>query len=426
MPCLQAFLRDHGLRLILRGHEGKGPSCPAAHAAGGWHPAAGRDAAGILLCGIPQSSACGLKRWLQQGVRTLQSWPPISCAGPDARALRPDMPNMLQGFALDHDTPGEPSRAGARARGEGRPAVVRLAPETAAWLPPAALLVGQLCGEGSKPGCQRSFAAPARAATPLHLTPPLPPSPSPAGKLYTVFSAPQYPQFGALQHQNLGAVAVLAGPRWDEPRFVQFDAAPRPQVRGLGEWRRAGGGLGGYSELMQRHLPGTGVKGQANKHARPAAGSSQHPALFPPAHRCHGSLMLQASPYQPASESVELEAEDTAGGEEPASAAPGPASQPTRDSNSSEEEAEEEGQPQEVAKQGLRADARSATSLEIGPSSLQGESADARSGRQPESTKAEAAAGAGMAAVRKPADRELASGGQDAKRQRMLAEPVIA
>lgn len=136
--------------------------------------------------------------------------------------------------------------------------------------------------------------------------------------------------------------------------------------------------------------------------------------------------MLQASPYQPASESVELEAEDTAGGEEPASAAPGPASQPTRDSSSSEEEAEEEGQPQEVAKQGLRADARSATSLEIGPSSLQGESADARSGRQPESTKAEAAAGAGMAAVRKPADRELASGGQDAKRQRMLAEPVIA
>lgn len=96
-PGIEAFLRDNGLRLILRGHE-----------------------------------------------------------GPDARTLRPEMPDMLAGYGLDHDTP--------------------------------------------------------------------------CGKLYTIFSAPQYPQFGQPQYQNLGAVAVLAGPAYDQPRFEQYDAAPRPQA----------------------------------------------------------------------------------------------------------------------------------------------------------------------------------------------------
>ncbi|EFN58554.1 hypothetical protein CHLNCDRAFT_140677 [Chlorella variabilis] len=92
----EAFLRDNGLRLILRGHE-----------------------------------------------------------GPDARALRPEMPAMDRGWTLDHDTP--------------------------------------------------------------------------SGRLYTVFSAPNYPQFGA-QCSNPAAVAVLSAPGYDQPRFVQYDAVPRPKA----------------------------------------------------------------------------------------------------------------------------------------------------------------------------------------------------
>ncbi|PSC72636.1 serine threonine-phosphatase 7 [Micractinium conductrix] len=94
----EAFLRDNGLSLVLRGHE-----------------------------------------------------------GPDARTLRPDMPSIDGGWSLDHDTP--------------------------------------------------------------------------CGRLYTVFSAPDYPQFGQPRYGNLGAVAVLAGPRYDEPRFVQFEAAARPPAQ---------------------------------------------------------------------------------------------------------------------------------------------------------------------------------------------------
>lgn len=44
-----------------------------------------------------------------------------------------------------------------------------------------------------------------------------------------VFSAPCYPQFGE-SFANLGAVAVLGPPAFDSPRFVQYEAAPRPQV----------------------------------------------------------------------------------------------------------------------------------------------------------------------------------------------------
>lgn len=34
-----------------------------------------------------------------------------------------------------------------------------------------------------------------------------------------------------MQHDNLGSVAILEGPGYDAPRFVQFEAAPRPAVR---------------------------------------------------------------------------------------------------------------------------------------------------------------------------------------------------
>ena len=59
-----------------------------------------------------------------------------------------------------------------------------------------------------------------------------------------VFSAPCYPQFGE-SFANLGAVAILGPPAFDSPRFVQYEAAPRPQVGNLGQG-------GGRSDLMGR------------------------------------------------------------------------------------------------------------------------------------------------------------------------------
>ena len=53
----------------------------------------------------------------------------------------------------------------------------------------------------------------------------------PAGRLATVFSAPDYPMFqcpGEGRYANLGAVAVLSAPTWSDPAFVQYAAAPRP------------------------------------------------------------------------------------------------------------------------------------------------------------------------------------------------------
>lgn len=57
---------------------------------------------------------------------------------------------------------------------------------------------------------------------------------TPAGKLMTVFSAPDYPQFqeGPERLVNKAAVALLSAPDWATPRMVQYDAVqPRPQVR---------------------------------------------------------------------------------------------------------------------------------------------------------------------------------------------------
>ena len=54
------------------------------------------------------------------------------------------------------------------------------------------------------------------------------------GKLMTVFSAPDYPQFqadGEDRYNNVAAVAVLSSPGYHEPRFVQYSAVlPRPAV----------------------------------------------------------------------------------------------------------------------------------------------------------------------------------------------------
>ncbi|KAJ7950449.1 Serine/threonine-protein phosphatase [Quillaja saponaria] len=55
-----------------------------------------------------------------------------------------------------------------------------------------------------------------------------------SGKLITVFSAPDYPQFQATEHRynNKGAYVVLKPPNFDIPEFHSFEAVtPRPQVK---------------------------------------------------------------------------------------------------------------------------------------------------------------------------------------------------
>jgi serine/threonine-protein phosphatase 5 len=58
---------------------------------------------------------------------------------------------------------------------------------------------------------------------------------TPAGKLMTVFSAPDYPQFmpeDTERYNNLAAVAVLTGPDWATPNMQQYAAAhPRPEAQ---------------------------------------------------------------------------------------------------------------------------------------------------------------------------------------------------
>jgi hypothetical protein len=55
------------------------------------------------------------------------------------------------------------------------------------------------------------------------------------GRLMTVFSAPDYPQFqvgdASQRFNNLGAALVLSGPDFATPEARQYGAAPRPQVR---------------------------------------------------------------------------------------------------------------------------------------------------------------------------------------------------
>jgi hypothetical protein len=57
---------------------------------------------------------------------------------------------------------------------------------------------------------------------------------SPAGRLATLFSAPDYPQFypeGEARANNRAAVARLRAPHFDEPELLHFSAAPRPPAQ---------------------------------------------------------------------------------------------------------------------------------------------------------------------------------------------------
>ena len=56
----------------------------------------------------------------------------------------------------------------------------------------------------------------------------------PSGRLATLFSAPDYPQFlpaGEDRVRNRAAFVVLRAPHCDEPEVNVFDAAPRPEAR---------------------------------------------------------------------------------------------------------------------------------------------------------------------------------------------------
>lgn len=64
---------------------------------------------------------------------------------------------------------------------------------------------------------------------------------TPGGKLVTVFSAPDYPQFQPSQEDrfnNLGAVAVLRGSHdnYASPEMIEYPAAPRPQAQAFYEY----------------------------------------------------------------------------------------------------------------------------------------------------------------------------------------------
>lgn len=55
----------------------------------------------------------------------------------------------------------------------------------------------------------------------------------PNGKLVTVFSAPDYPQFlgsDELRISNRGAIIVLNAPDYASPEVVRFSASKRPEV----------------------------------------------------------------------------------------------------------------------------------------------------------------------------------------------------
>ncbi|XP_062087708.1 uncharacterized protein LOC133794484 isoform X2 [Humulus lupulus] len=53
-----------------------------------------------------------------------------------------------------------------------------------------------------------------------------------SGTLYTLFSAPDYPQFGETKYNNEGAYAILKPPNFESPSFHSFKAIERPEVHG--------------------------------------------------------------------------------------------------------------------------------------------------------------------------------------------------
>lgn len=203
----EAFLRDNGLRCILRGHEG----APALLA---WAELV------ELLSGVTTTMPCSL-RGMQQPMchNTAAVRSAHACsehAGPDSRVQRPDMAPMSGGWTLDHDTPA----------GKLYTVCARVCPLDACWM---RLLSGT--GPGEPVAEAVAVAAVRQAAVPGRLVPsPCPVSTSClAMSSPQVFSAPCYPQFGE-SFTNLGAVAVLSPPAFDAPRFVQYEAAPRPQA----------------------------------------------------------------------------------------------------------------------------------------------------------------------------------------------------
>ncbi|XP_050228832.1 serine/threonine-protein phosphatase 7 [Mercurialis annua] len=62
-----------------------------------------------------------------------------------------------------------------------------------------------------------------------------------SGKLITIFSAPDYPQFQATEeerYKNKGAYIVLKSPGFDEPQFHSFEAViPRPQANAYYDYK---------------------------------------------------------------------------------------------------------------------------------------------------------------------------------------------
>lgn len=149
-----------------------------------------------------------------------------------------------------------------------------------------------------------------------------------------------------------------------------------------------------------------------------------------------GTPLPQAAPYQPTSESLEPDFEETAAAGKLASAVPSAAIEragassgdSSGGSSSSEEEGAEEavGVCQGAEQQGPKGLQGSAASLEVEGTRPHAAVLKGSSSGQLPATMVVAAETGGMAAACEPADGQPAAEEPGAKRQRMLAEPIAA
>lgn len=198
--CPQTFLRENGLSLILRSHEGPDARAAAMEEAMSLELVeAGEDSAEAAAGAAAGDTAEAAAEGAEHSQQTATDGQPNANALPEAHAaialkaaqtllkeLREAaaaqcMALMQEGFTEDHVTPS------------------------------ACRAFYQRC-------CLTHMHASSRAG----------------GKLYTVFSAAAYPQFvaeGESRVDNRGAVAVLSPPTYDAPEFVTYEAVrPLPSA----------------------------------------------------------------------------------------------------------------------------------------------------------------------------------------------------
>ena len=140
--------------------------------------------------------------------------------GPDARCGRDDLPDMSQGFTIDHVTP-----AGSLLTVFSAPDYPQFQVCDMVMVSPArAILYGHLPGA-------RSCLQPCTMFDSMDAQQTLRKGKQHVDQWQELTRAMHVQAEGQERYQNLGAVAVLKGPQWDDPEFVQFEAVhPRPDV----------------------------------------------------------------------------------------------------------------------------------------------------------------------------------------------------